>query len=126
MIPVRTDAAEKEREVVLMGEMRNARFNMNNPNSNQRPQTDGNCAKCSKMKKKLQELDFAIIETGLYLNAYPESREALNYYHRLIAEREAVAKNVNEKCGPLTLWQNTNRNEWNWTSAPWPWEIDAN
>ena len=87
---------------------------------------DMTCKNCKALMDQLRAVDFAIVETVLYLNAYPESREALNYYHRLMAERESLAKSINEKCGPLTMWQNTNRNEWNWTSAPWPWEIDAN
>ena len=81
---------------------------------------------CARLKKKLQTIDFAIVETTLYLDAYPHCRAALDYYHKLIAEREALAGAINEKCGPVCIRGNKSRTEWNWVEGPWPWEPDAN
>ena len=81
---------------------------------------------CQAIKKKLQVVDFAIIDTVLYLNAYPECQEALDYYHKLIEERKMLEKAVNEKCGPVTIMGNESRTEWSWVLGPWPWEPDAN
>ena len=90
--------------------------------STDRPQM----ASCDRLKKKLQTIDFAIIEATLYLDAYPHCRAALDYYHKLVAEREALAAAINEKCGPVCHRDNKSRNEWNWVEGPWPWEPDAN
>ena len=81
---------------------------------------------CQRLRKKLQVLDFAIIETALYLDAYPNCRHALDHYHKLVAERDALAATINEKCGPICQRENKSRTDWTWVRGPWPWEIDAN
>ena len=113
--------------------------NMRNYRTNQSRSANGGGARCTcnsggrmqdtncqNMKKKLQVVDFAIIDTVLYLNAYPECREALDYYHKLVEERKMLEKAINEKCGPVTFMGNESRAEWNWVLGPWPWELDAN
>ena len=89
---------------------------------NDRP-AEGVCARgeCHALMHKLQELDFAIQETVLYLDAYPECGEALAYYHQLIKERCAVAKEYESSCGPLAMRGNENAHAWDWVGAPWPW-----
>ena len=56
-----------------------------------------NCATCGSLKKKLQTVDFAIVETVLFLDAYPKNKQALEYYHKLIGERNMLEKAINEK-----------------------------
>lgn len=86
----------------------------------------GNAAGCAAMKKRLQELDFAIVETALYLDAYPTSQQALAYYHKLMAEREQIAQSYHTGCGPTTAWDNKSTTDWDWIKGPWPWAYDAN
>ena len=81
---------------------------------------------CKNLVKKLRVIDFAIIDTVLYLNAYPNCMQALDYYHKLVKEREALAEAINERCGPVNAMSNKDRNAWNWVSGPWPWENEAN
>ena len=81
---------------------------------------------CKALSRKLQVLDFSIVDTAIYLNAYPHCKEALDYYHKLVKEREALCEMINEKCGPVTAMGNKSNSEWNWVSGPWPWEPDAN
>ncbi len=76
--------------------------------------------------KKLKTVDFAIIETALYLDAYPKCRKALEYYRQLIKERETLAEAINSKCGPMTIRDNNDCSEWSWVAGPWPWEPEAN
>lgn len=76
--------------------------------------------------RKIQEIDFAIYETVLYLDAYPCSSEALAYYHTLICEKEALKKEYESKIGPISAFGNTDRSSWNWVKKPWPWEYSAN
>ena len=82
---------------------------------------------CKKLLKQLQKIDFAMIETVLYLDAYPQCNKALEHYHMLKQERNVVAETLAKKCNmPVTSFENASTTSWNWTDAPWPWEHDAN
>ena len=81
---------------------------------------------CVAELKKLRALDFAIQETVLYLDAYPENRQALEYYHQLLAERKRTMDAYEAKCGPLNMYGNVSHNSWEWVKGPWPWEPEAN
>ena len=81
---------------------------------------------CKALMCKLRSLDFSIIETALYLDAYPGCRRALEHYHRLKKERMRVAEMINNSCGPLTIKDNVSTAEWDWYKGPWPWDPDAN
>ncbi|MBQ9784866.1 MAG: spore coat protein CotJB [Clostridia bacterium] len=81
---------------------------------------------CKTQLETLRALDFAIVETALYLDVYPQCAEALEYYHALIAQRETVAAAYEKGCGPLTIYGNRSLNSWDWVNTPWPWEADAN
>ena len=76
--------------------------------------------------KKLKAVDFAIIDTALYLDAYPKCKKALEYYRQLTKERAMLAEAINGKCGPITVRDNESCSEWTWATGPWPWEADAN
>ena len=78
------------------------------------------------LKEKLRAIDFAIVDTALYLDVYPDCQKALEHYHMLIAEREKLAEAINCKYGPITIKENKSRTKWEWVRGPWPWEPDAN
>ena len=81
---------------------------------------------CATLKQKLRVIDFAIVDTVLYLDAYPDNGQALEYYHRLLRERESLAESIHAQCGPTTAWSNESTQKWDWIQGPWPWEPDAN
>ena len=82
---------------------------------------------CAKLLKKLQVLDFSIIDTVLYLDAYPDCKEALKYYHKLVGERKGIVEALANTCHmPTTIFDNESCDGWNWTDSPWPWEPTAN
>lgn len=88
---------------------------------------NGNNTECDKLRKRLQTVDFSIIDTVLYLDAYPNCAEALNYYHKLKKERKALVDALSNKCNmPVTSFDNSSEEKWNWTDSPWPWELRAN
>lgn len=74
----------------------------------------------------LRAIDFALYETVLYLDAYPDSKEALAYYNSLIQDRDVVSGEYQKKYGPLTAFDNQSSTEWQWINNPWPWELEAN
>ena len=81
---------------------------------------------CASLRARMQAVDFAIVETALYLDAYPECRAAMAYYQKLIAERETLAEAVHAQCGPTTARDNKNPASWDWIKGPWPWQAEAN
>lgn len=82
---------------------------------------------CKQLMRELQAVDFSMVETILYLDAYPESSEALAHYHRLHEERERILGAMQAKgCSPVTAMDSHSRSEWSWVDGPWPWEPDAN
>ena len=88
-----------------------------------RPQPAKNCRE---MKLKLQAIDFSMVDTLLYLDAYPDDARALEYFRQLNAERaELIAMMESAGCPPLRAEQN-GTNGFRWNEGPWPWEPDAN
>ena len=83
-------------------------------------------SRCREHLEMIRALDFAIVETALYLDAYPDHPEALSYYHALIAEKEKHTAAYEKACGPMTIYSNLSKTSWDWVKGPWPWEIEAN
>lgn len=76
--------------------------------------------------KKLQQADFALLETGLYLNGYPTCTEALAYFEEAKKAAHAARCAYENQYGPLTLSSAGGDHCWNWSAAPMPWELEAN
>ena len=87
---------------------------------------NNNGSVCTDRLDLLRAIDFAIQETVLYLDAYPNCAEALAYYPKLIEQRRQVAEHYEPSSGPLTFYGNVSQTSWDWTTNPWPWEFDAN
>ncbi|MBQ8431460.1 MAG: spore coat protein CotJB [Clostridia bacterium] len=75
---------------------------------------------------KLRAIDFALQETVLFLDAYPENKQALHYYHQLLAQRRELIEELEHSGHPLTMYGNKSQTSWDWIRGPWPWEPDAN
>ena len=95
-----------------------------------RPSCEGGCGGNNKdnatTERRLKAIDFCIADTVLYLDAYPNSKEALAYYHKLMAERNRLVEGMSASHRPLTSWDNRCTEHWDWISGPWPWEASAN
>lgn len=76
---------------------------------------------CRELARRVKELDFAINEVALYLNAYPDSAPALEYYNCMRARRQAMVEEYEAACGPLTMFGNCG-DSWQWVRGPWPWQ----
>ena len=73
--------------------------------------------------KKIQEIDFSIYDTVLYLDAYPSCREALAYYHSLLSQRKVLMAQYEREIGPLSAFGNQSQCAWDWVNSPWPWQM---
>lgn len=81
---------------------------------------------CRQLMQSLRVVDFALEDTVMYLDAYPDSRAALDYYQKLRARRDALVEEYETNCGPLTAFGNRSQTSWDWINDPFPWEYDAN
>ena len=84
------------------------------------------CGNCDTLKKQLMCVNFAIDETVLYLDVYPDCQEALCHYHALIDEKKKLLAEYEATCGPVTAHGNTSHSSWDWIKSPWPWKYEAN
>ena len=79
-----------------------------------------------KTLKRLMALEMGIVETALYLDAYPENKAALNYYKKLIEERQKLSDELARRGRPLTALEAGKGESWDWINSPWPWQTEAN
>lgn len=74
---------------------------------------------------KIQMIDFAMIDVGLYLDAYPNCKKALEYFRQLKDMREVEVKEFEKLYGPLTILGLEDLNYNTYINDPWPWEREA-
>lgn len=90
---------------------------MNQTNAQTRP---------SDLLGRIRMADFALVETILYLDAYPDNPQALAFYRNIVSERNRMVEQYEKTVGPLTATGNRSNTSWDWVKAPWPWELAAN
>lgn len=72
------------------------------------------------MLMKIKELDFAIIELGLYLDTHPDDQKALCLHKEYSRQVKDLKDKYQKVYGPLTIFFPCNK--WRWLEEPWPWE----
>jgi len=78
------------------------------------------------MMKRVQEVDFVVVELTLYTDTHPNDEEALEQWREAIKEAVKVRRQYENRFGPLSL--NSVPTEkgieigWRWNQAPWPWQ----
>lgn len=83
------------------------------------------CPAASQLMDRIRAVDFALYETILYLDVYPDSCHALETYHKLRLERNTLHAEFEKTYGPLTAFGNESTTSWDWMSRPAPWEYGA-
>ncbi len=78
-----------------------------------------------KLLSEIRALSFALVETNLYLDSYPECAEALAYFRRVRDELRQKTEAYETMYGPLTVMGATAKNGWDWVETPWPWESEG-
>lgn len=73
-----------------------------------------------KMIMKIRELDFAIVELGLYLDTHPEDQRALCMHREYCKMVKDLKDKYQKVYGPLSIYYPCNK--WRWLEEPWPWE----
>ena len=84
----------------------------------------GNSAR-TELLKRIQQLNFMMIEAGLFLNNQCDC-EAAQVAFCDYQRRHAEARAEYEECyGPLTYeGVDIKSDGWSWMTGPWPWEVE--
>ena len=75
------------------------------------------------MLMQLQEIKFAMIDLGLYLDMYPNDKNMLNIFNKHQMKEKELCNMFERKYGPLTFDSEVQTNNWLWDKGPWPWEV---
>ncbi len=75
-----------------------------------------------RLLKQIQAYDFTLYDTLLYLDAYPDSKEAQCHYNKYSKLSQRAKQEYEQKYGPLTMPKETDT--WQWTKGPWPWQSE--
>jgi len=75
------------------------------------------------MLMQLQEVRFAMIDLGLYLDMYDSDRKAINLFNSYLKKEKELCKMYESKYGPLMFDSMEVKGNWAWDNGPWPWEV---
>lgn len=72
---------------------------------------------------QIDEQRFAIIEMNLYLDIYPNDKNALNKFNSYLRKEKELINLYESKYGPMTISSPVQTDNWFWNNSPWPWEV---
>ena len=73
------------------------------------------------LMKAYQAYSFALYDTLLYLDAYPNDKCALDSYNKLQKMALKAKAEYEAKYGCISI--PSEASAWQWVDAPWPWQI---
>ena len=74
--------------------------------------------------RRIQELDFVLVELTLYLDTHPEDMQAIEQFNRTAGQRQQLACEFEQRYGPLLQFGlSLSRYPWDWAQSPWPWQV---
>lgn len=75
------------------------------------------------MLMSFQQYNFSLTDLDLYLDNYPNDKNALNLYKQYLIIYKDIKKEYEKKYGPLKCSSiYIGDNNWQWNKSPWPWE----
>ncbi len=76
------------------------------------------------LMKKIQEVDFAIIDLNLFLDTHPDCSEALSLFNELSLASEKLKSEYQKNFGPLYASKSPDTVPFKWVEScyKWPWE----
>lgn len=73
--------------------------------------------------KRLQEVEFVLVELQLYLDTHRDDQRALMEYNQYSRQLEVLKKQYELQYGPLLNFGfSPSQYPWRWLDGPWPWE----
>ena len=74
------------------------------------------------LMKIITQASFALDDTRLFLDTHPNCKEAIEYYNKAQAVRAEAWNEYTGKFGPLSFYEVSDENYWEWNQGPMPWE----
>ena len=97
--------------------------NIYDPYKNQKPYTIKPMNDQAKMLTDIDSLEFALIDLNLYLDIYPDDKNAIELFNKYRNEQNELLNDYQNKYGPILLNSDAlNNMPWMWDNNPWPWE----
>jgi len=81
---------------------------------------------CQELLRRIQILDFNIIDLHLYLDTHQYDQRAINIYNNYVRQVLMLKQQYQHMCGPLTANSFISGYPWPWINEPWPWERGGN
>ncbi len=75
------------------------------------------------MLREIMQLNFAMIETVLFLNTHPTCRPVLDLHNEFASRFNKLVERYQERYGPIYASYENAEYPWMWIEEPWPWEI---
>lgn len=79
----------------------------------------------TEMMRKVQMLNFILIDVGLFLNTHPTDKAALSFFNKYNALYRSAKNEYEQTYGPLTIYGTNDTNSWSWIDEPWPWQMEV-
>ena len=97
--------------------------NIYDPYKNQKPYAIKPVNIQAKMLTDIDSLEFALIDLNLYLDIYPDDKDAIMLFNKYRNEQNELLHNYQNEYGPILLNSDAlNNMPWMWDNKPWPWE----
>ena len=97
--------------------------NIYDPYKNQKPYSIKPMNNQAKMLTDIDSLEFALIDLNLYLDIYPDDKDAIMLFNKYRNEQNELLHNYQNEYGPILLNSDAlNNMPWMWNNKPWPWE----
>ena len=72
--------------------------------------------------RRIQQLDFTLVDAGLYLDGHPKDAAALKYFKQQQKDYQQAIQEYTSQFGPLMFKDGMYNDRWTWVDSPWPWE----
>ena len=97
--------------------------NIYDPYKNEKPYTIKPMNDQAKMLTDIDSLEFALIDLNLYLDVYPDDKNAIELFNKYRNEHNQLLYTYQNESGPILLNSDSlNNMPWMWDNRPWPWE----
>lgn len=75
---------------------------------------------------RLQALNFAISELGLYLDTHSDDQDATDLFNQYVEQYADALQQYEQTHGSTTQMGAALTGRYEWLENPWPWDYDAN
>ena len=79
----------------------------------------------TKMLRRINAYDFALLDLQTYLDSHPADRRAMQLRQMYKKQRQELIGEYEMRFGPYVVTRDDvpDGDRWTWTHDPWPWDI---